>query len=289
MNIRRLPYDNYEIFVIYNIVDVIAQVCIEEKSNDIEYIFTKALDTDTRYDKIHRQSVFLTNAANKIFEEYGYICGNNVNKILQSPKVSYPGAYVSNPILLGDYAKKKINGMPVPIMDNNLDFDFARLYPSEEQNFNMAPNTQIGKIEIEDQCFENDDYLHNKLMSISSRKHPFNRGGKYIEDISAQNWMVFGHRWLNLSDMSTLIDEVLYYITHNRVVSSVVYDPAYNVVEKEYNENTINVPYYIKMDNYKSAYELKKREIKCPYYIRETYPKEIKKAVEDDINGRKSF
>ena len=56
-NISELPYLNYRIFVLYNMMDTVVQHCIESKSKDLEYLFNKCLINSTTYAKGHRQTV----------------------------------------------------------------------------------------------------------------------------------------------------------------------------------------------------------------------------------------
>lgn len=87
--ISQLPYKDYKTFVFYNIMDTIVQYCVEYQTGDIDYVFSKVLMNNTRYSKIHRQTVYLTNRGLSYMWEYGYVKGNNVN--LDNQKRSYPG------------------------------------------------------------------------------------------------------------------------------------------------------------------------------------------------------
>lgn len=146
-NLVELPYLNYMIFVLYNIMDVIVQKCIENKAQDIEYIFAKCIVNNTSYKKGHRQTVYLINRMNKEWEKMGYIIGNNINKWNEKPP-KFAGALVGDPLKTSDYAKIKLDGIPIMVCDNLQDYDFSSLYPSVTLEFNIAPNTQIGRINI---------------------------------------------------------------------------------------------------------------------------------------------
>ena len=119
--IEELPYLNYYIFVLYNIMDTIAQKCIEVKVGDMDFIFNKCTLNNTRYAKAFRQTVYLVNRGVKEFYKMGYILGCNVNK--NNEKNSFTGAYVSDPKKLSDKPKLRINGKPVNICKNLDDFD----------------------------------------------------------------------------------------------------------------------------------------------------------------------
>ena len=87
--IEELPYKDYKTFVFYNICDTIVQYCIEYFTQDIDYVFGKVIMNNTRYSKIHRQTIYLTNRGQQILWERGFVKGNNVN--LDNPREDYPG------------------------------------------------------------------------------------------------------------------------------------------------------------------------------------------------------
>ena len=197
-DISELPYKNYKIFVFYNIMDTIVQYCIEHKSNDMEYIFTKANQNCTRYHKVHRQTVYLTNRVTKEMREGGFIIGNNCNKYNPKPTEKFPGAFVADPLQLSDYAKMIAFGMVIKCFDNCVDYDYSALYPSIIREFNIAPNTQIGMIIISKQF--------NSLEAIRANNTV---AGAFIEDMISQVWLEIATRWFNLADYTKLYHEVM--------------------------------------------------------------------------------
>ena len=58
---------------------------------DIDYVFGKALINNTRYSKVHRQTVYLANRGMKNFYEEGFIIGNNSNRFNSKPAEKFPG------------------------------------------------------------------------------------------------------------------------------------------------------------------------------------------------------
>lgn len=149
-DLGELPYLNYRIFVLYNIIDVISAKCIENHTQDLEYIFAKCINNCTSYNKGHRQTVYLINRMRKEWYDLPdrFIFGNNVNKQNRKPE-KFQGALVEDPLTVSDYAKlKTINGNTVMLSDNDVDFDFKSLYPSLILEYNTAPHTQIGRIDI---------------------------------------------------------------------------------------------------------------------------------------------
>lgn len=221
-NIAKLPYLDYKTFVFYNIMDTIVQHCIEEEVQDINYVCGKCIVNNTRYDKTHRQTVYLTNRATKEFAKRGFIIGNNVNKFNppkganqdDDPEViksddekyeKYAGAIVTDPRNNSSFSKLNNLGQILNIMDNLVDFDFKSLYPSIAREHNMAPNTQIGKIIIQDK--------------VHSLENPFNnpkydRGGQFIEDLTSQNLISFCSRWLGFASFREWLADLEYYYLH---------------------------------------------------------------------------
>lgn len=216
-NISKLPYLDYKTFVFYNIMDTVVQKCIEEETKDIDYVFNKCIMNNTRYDKCHRQTVYLANRATKEFYESGYIIGNNINKIAGTKGVPFEGAKVSDPVNNSDYSKMKINGRPVNIMDNLDDFDFKALYPSTEREFNIAPNTQIGKVMIPDKIYKYEN---------PSGSNMYDRGAKYIEDLTSNDIISFCHRWLLYPSFLEWLSDLDEFLTEERLSHS--YDYMYD-------------------------------------------------------------
>lgn len=196
-NIAELPYKDYKTFVFYNIIDTLVQYCIEFKTGDIDYTFTKSNINCTRYCKAHRQTVYLTNRITKDIRKDGFIIGNNCNKFNPKPTEKFPGAFVADPLQLSNHPKLMIYGRYIDCCDNGIDLDYASLYPSIIREFNIAPNTQIGMIII--------DRVFNSLENIRSNNTV---AGAFVEDIQSQVWLEFCTRWLFLADYATLYHEV---------------------------------------------------------------------------------
>lgn len=144
-----LPWLDYKRFSLYNIVDPIVNHCIEQKCNDIEYIFSKAIMNDTGYRKVHRQTTYLINRMRKEwYDKKNLIMGNNVNKSNKKDS-KFEGALVMDPNKLGDRNKMKMpDGVPINVIENCIDFDYKALYPSSIEEQNIAPNTQVGRLDI---------------------------------------------------------------------------------------------------------------------------------------------
>lgn len=202
-NLAELPYKAYRTFVKYNMMDVLVQYCIEYKADDILYVFDQALLNATEYKKIHRQTVYLTNRATVLFKQFGnFILGNNYNKYKPKPMTKYEGAYVADPTKFSDKNKDKINGRPIMRARNAIDFDFTRLYPSITQEYNMAPNTAIGYIQIPKKVYEHENAINNDK---------YTRSGQFIEDMTSDAEIEFPHRWFHLANFKEAYYDLIEY------------------------------------------------------------------------------
>lgn len=210
-NIAKLPYLDYRVFVFYNIMDVIVQKCIEHKTGDIAFLYTKCMMNNTRYSKAHRQTTYLANRTIKEFWSMGFVVGNNINK--RNQKQPFSGAFVADPKLLSDKPKKKINGVPVNLCDNLDDYDYARLYPSELDKHNIAVNTMYGKIQIPQQIDPEENRFNNEY---------FDRTVALIEDYLSGNYIEFGKRYLNLAGYEQMYDDIIHYFTVIKGVATVL-------------------------------------------------------------------
>jgi DNA polymerase elongation subunit (family B) len=203
-NLSDLPYKDYKTFVFYNIMDVIVQVCIEMKTGDTDYVYAKSIMNNTRYPKVHRQTVYLANRGVKEFDEGGFIIGNNVNRFNEKPDKKFPGAFVADPRRLKDDSKMRIYGAPIYVFNNLNDFDYASLYPSIIRQFNVAANTQIGLLIIPD-----------KISQYENRQNDtsYSRGGQFMEDYQSHVWLEVGSRWFNLANFTELVNDLKTFFT----------------------------------------------------------------------------
>lgn len=247
--LEELPWKDYKTFVFYNIMDTIVQMCIEKVAGDVDYIFNKCLINNTRYSKGHRQTVYLANRGIKEFYNDGLIMGNNSNKSNEKPG-QFPGAFVADPLKLSDKPKMKIGGHTCNIFNNCDDFDYKSLYPSQMREYNMAPNTQIGRIYLERQ-FEGENPFNNPL---------YHNGGAYLEDLQSGNFIQFCNRWLNFANYSELYDDIIeFFSLHHLSTFDIDYFDRDGMINPIRVTNGLQVPAIIK---YKDD-EMIKPIIKC--------------------------
>lgn len=197
-SVVKLPHLDFKTFVLYNIMDVVVQHCIENQTQDLEYIFSKCIMNNTIYRKGHRQTIYLINRMAADFYKMGYIIGNNNNRDNPEPD-KFAGAIVHDPLHTNDYSRLKIDGHAIWIVDNLIDFDYKSLYPSVMLEFNIAPNTQIGKIDIPNK-------IHMKENPYMDEK--YNRGGDFLDNFASDNYIEFCNRWFNLASFQEILDDI---------------------------------------------------------------------------------
>ena len=90
------------------------------------------------------------------------------------------------------------------IADNLCDFDYKALYPSTAIQNNMGPNTQVGKILIENPVYDKENPFKNPF---------YDRGGQFLEDYTSGDVLEFTHRWLGFANYKELLDDIIEYFT----------------------------------------------------------------------------
>jgi hypothetical protein len=253
--LEMLPYLDYKVFSWYNIMDVIVEMCIEACTGDIDYLFTKSLMNNTRYCKAHRQSGYLTNKFNKKFDEYGYVLGNNINKWNEKPTEKYPGAMVGDPTNVRGDCLLTLNGTMVLVCDNVIDFDYASLYPSIMLENNLAPNTQIGRVIIDEKVH---NYEHYDMYTSDLDDAKYNRGGEFLENIMSDNTIEFCKRWFGLAGFKELLQDMeelypnIYSYDDSNVVTYITGNPIEALTFDDYNRRYISAVTFI--TKYKDDY-----------------------------------
>ena len=219
-NLAMLPWLDFITFFLYNVFDVVVQKCIEQRNEDIEYIYAKCMINNTSYRRGHRQTVYLINRMTKEFDKLGFIIGNNVNRWNEKPE-KFLGALVHDPVYTNDYAKMKINGRSIFVVNNLQDFDYKSLYPNIDLEHNIAPNTLIGRLIISEKVYKYENALNNPK---------YQRSGEFIENMVCQNYIVFCHRWFHLANFMEMLEDMQEYFT--TVTPNFTTNGQYNTFQK---------------------------------------------------------
>lgn len=67
--------------------------------------------------------------------------------------------------------------------------------------FNIAPNTQIGRIEIDEKVYSGEN-----AYNIETDK--YSRGGEFIENMVTDNMIQYCHRWFHLANIEEFLDDM---------------------------------------------------------------------------------
>ena len=73
------------------------------------------------------------------------------------------------------------------------------MYPSVINENNIAPNTQIGRIEIDEKVYAGENAYKYELYS---------RGGEFVENLVTDNHIEFCHRWFGLASVEEFISDM---------------------------------------------------------------------------------
>lgn len=76
---------------------------------------------------------------------------------------------------------------------------YKSLYPSITLENNIAPNTQIGRIVIDDKVYNNENVYGDPR---------YQRGGEFIENLVTDNIIEFCKRWLHFAGVSEIIEDM---------------------------------------------------------------------------------
>ncbi|MCM1215452.1 MAG: hypothetical protein NC548_13145 [Lachnospiraceae bacterium] len=233
-NIVRFPYMDWPRFVKYNIKDVLIQLGIERKTNDLMTYYMKSHANLTPYNKIFKETHLLRNVREMYFEKDGWVQGNNVNIIDyrnpeqadgfygsddeedgQSSKTSFKGAINADP-LWNDRVGLEVLGAPSNNMfQNSMDYDMGAFYPSIKIASNMDPGTLLFKAAFINDEFISGEFPNRSLNTTYQEKDKNNQlrdldiTGEAVNTFASGNILTFGYNYLGLPDLPTLIDEVV--------------------------------------------------------------------------------
>lgn len=208
-NIKTLPYEDYELFVLYNIKDVLLLYGIENKTHDIDNILDRALTNGTNYSSLFSQTIMLKNRAYISYFKQGYIIGNNRNidysvdreeqdEDDDDKKDKFTGALVADPDL-NDYIGTKIFGKPSKwVFRNVVDFDMNSMYPFITCAHNIGHETMIGKIIL-------NGFEH---LDIDPTERLYDGGKMFIEALLSKDYNYIGSIYFNLPKAEDIIGDL---------------------------------------------------------------------------------
>lgn len=219
-NIKTLPYVNYKKFVIYNIKDVLLQMGIERKANDIDNLYLRGTANCTDLDKVFKQTVTLRARAYYEYFLQGNILGNNVNLFNKSNSEGFTGALVGNPLLNSHTGIKLFGKASMYVFDNVIDMDFSAMYPHIIIAFNIERHTMIAKIIIPDVTEDKYDHIFNSEMIVDVDNDDedtgddekeanigYDSGKDFMDNVLTKDTLSIGSKWFGLPDINEVHNE----------------------------------------------------------------------------------
>lgn len=233
-NIVRFPYQDWRRFIKYNIKDVLIQLGIERKTNDLMTYYMKSHANLTPYNKIFKETHLLRNVREMYFEKDGWVQGNNINIINYrdqsqgdgfygsgdddedgNTSTSFKGAINADPIWNDNVGMEVLGVKSNNMHQNSMDYDMGAFYPSIKIASNMDPGTLLFKA-----AFINDEFISGEFpnRSLNTTYREKDKNGQMRElDITGEavntfvsgNILTFGYNYLGLPDLPTLVDEVV--------------------------------------------------------------------------------
>lgn len=205
-SIGEMILQDWDLFVRYNIKDVLLCAKLEEKNEDVTLFYTLADITRTRLFKAMKKTISIKNLANKFYYDQGYIMGNNMNvKYVdyEAPSEKYDGALVASPLNNTNVGLNFLNRLSKFIFDLVIDYDLSSLYPSIMRCFNIDSSTQYGRIVIDKTKYtiEMVDRILEKYIDQVQDKEDMEKrdlGGELLEDYNSRDFNFIAIKWLGM-------------------------------------------------------------------------------------------
>ena len=223
-NIKTLSYNNYLLYILYNIKDVLLQKGIEDKTTDLETYYVTSYKNITPYENEFKQTVKLRNVQYQSFLKQGLVPGENVNSFVYNniPKdedddddVGFEGALVGNPLLIDNFGDLLYGHRTNSIFKYSIDFDMSAFYPSTIQIMNIDPSTLIFKMILDPSQYDvrgGDIPYHGitdvQLVKENSDSFTGDVSKEVIDNFQTKNYLSTGYKWLNLPSINDIFEEI---------------------------------------------------------------------------------
>lgn len=231
-NIITFAYLDWRKFGKYNIKDVLLQVGIERKCNDVSVYYNRSHSNLTPYNKIFRETHLLRNVRELYFEKDGWVQSNNLNIIDQDEdqvlrtfyaydddddedETSFKGAINADPIW-NAYVGRRISGRKTNcLFINCIDFDMGAFYPSCKIASNMDPITLLYKASFVNEEFISGEMPNRSLNTKYTEKDKYGNvrkldiTGEAVNTYVSKNTLTFCYNYLGLPGITDLYRDVL--------------------------------------------------------------------------------
>lgn len=219
-NIKTVSYKNYLMYILYNIKDVLLQVGIEEKTEDIDTLYLSAMENLTPYDSVFKQTMTLRAVQYECYDIQGLVPGNNINGLYSydddddkeidsdsedDDEDTFEGALVGDPNLIDDFGATLYLDKTNNIFMYSVDEDMTAFYPNTIMSNNIDGSTLIFKCIVPSDQYEPKGGKL-KYHGITDTQLVYKNKDSFTDDIGKEiqdnfqtgNYLSFGHKWLNL-------------------------------------------------------------------------------------------
>ena len=180
---------DYGKFIKYNIQDSMLLFMIEEKIKHIDLIYMMANITATRPTHVMKKTISLRNFGMIFYENNGYILSNNKSRTFPKMEGKIPGGFVGDPNLVDHIGVRLISSLSKFIHNDVTDVDYAALYPSLTEIYNISPETHAGKITYID-------------------KNGNDKTDLFIDGYVSNDGISFGIDYMGMPTVDELLDEL---------------------------------------------------------------------------------
>lgn len=218
-NIKTLSYKNYLKYIMYNIKDVLLQVGIENRTNDMDSFYFTSYKNITPYENEYKQTLKLRNVQYKSFLEQGLVPGGNVNIFSfksDSEETSFEGALVGDPTLNDSVGEMLYGKRTNNIFKYNIDMDMSRFYPSCISAANIEASTLIFKAIVDSSQYDvrGGDIPYHGItdFQINTKNNDTFTGDvakEIFDNFQTRNYISTGSKWLNLPSVTDLYKELV--------------------------------------------------------------------------------
>ena len=225
-NIKTIGYENYIMYFIYNIKDVLLQVGIERKTSDLDTYFSYAYQNACDYESVFKQTVKLRAAQYINYFKQGLITGNNINIHNSKGKyvdenddesedddddAKFEGALVGNPLLINPFGAKLFDKKTAVVFDYSIDMDMSAFYPSSIIAMNIDSSTLIFKVICNSNQFrqrggklEYHGITEKQLVKDNKDSFEGDIGKEIFDNLQTKNYISTAEKFMNLPGVTEL-------------------------------------------------------------------------------------
>lgn len=229
--IKTLSYNNYLLYILYNIKDVLLQYGIENNTNDLETYYITSYYNITPYESEFKQTVKLRCKQYWSYAKQNLVPGENVNAFLanyeeqreaddyddedevEKPKDKFEGALVGNPKLINKFGMKLFGKRTNNIFRYTIDFDMSRFYPSCIAAMNIAPSCLIFKMILDSSQYDvrgghipYHGITDVQLIEDNDDSFDGDIAKEVMDNFQTRDYLSFGYKWMNLPSVNEMYD-----------------------------------------------------------------------------------